>query len=57
MKKRANGENLKAKAVVNLSMGLPLTDASVIAAMKTAVESLLNDDVVVVKTSGNDKVS
>ncbi|KAF6225905.1 hypothetical protein HO133_009908 [Letharia lupina] len=29
---------------------------SVIAAMKTAVESLLNDDVVVVTTSGNDKI-
>lgn len=57
LKKRANGENLKGKTVVNLSMGLPLTDASVISAMKTAVESLLNDDVVVVTTSGNDKVS
>ena len=48
--------NLKGKAVVNLSGGLPLTDASVVAAMKTAVESLLKDDVVVVTTSGNDKV-
>ena len=49
--------NLKGKAVVNLSGGLPLTDESVIAAMKTAVDSLLKDDVVVVTTSGNDKVS
>ena len=50
-------ENSKGKAVVNLSGGLPLTDSSVIAAMKSAVESLLKDDVVVVTTSGNDKVS
>ena len=50
-------ENLKGKAVVNLSGGLPLTDTSVIAAMRTAVKSLLEDDVVVVTTSGNDKVS
>ena len=49
--------NLKGKAVVNLSGGLPLTDASVIIAMKVAVHSLLQDDVVVVVTSGNDKVS
>lgn len=50
-------ENLKGRAVVNLSGGLPLTDPDVIGAMKTAVESLLKDDVVVVTTSGNDKVS
>ena len=50
-------ENLKGKAVVNLSGGLPLRDRSVIAAMRIAVESLLKDDVVVVTTSGNDKVS
>ena len=49
-------EKLKGKAVVNLSGGLPLTDTSVIAAMRIAVESLLKDDVVVVTTSGNDKV-
>ena len=48
---------LKGKAVVNLSRGLPLTDTSVIAAMRIAVETLLKDDVVVVTTSGNDKVS
>ena len=48
--------NLKGKAVVNISGGLPLTDESVIASMRTAVESLLKDDVVVVTTSGNDKV-
>ena len=49
--------NLKGKAIVNLSGGLPLSDPSVIAAMGTAVQSLLKDDVVVVTTSGNDKVS
>ena len=49
--------NLQGKAVVNLSGGLPLTDVSVIIAMKVAVHSLLQDDVVVVVTSGNDKVS
>ncbi len=48
--------NLKGKAVMNLSGGLPLTDGSVISAMRTAVESLLKNDVVVVTTSGNDKV-
>ena len=49
--------NLEGKAVVNLSGGLPLTDASIIASMKTAVESLLKNDVVVVTTAGNNKVS
>lgn len=49
--------NLKGKAEVNLSGGLPLTDASVIASMEAAVESLLNNDVVVVTTAGNNKVS
>ena len=50
-------QNLKGKAVVNLSGGLPLTDTSVIATIRLATESLLKDDVVVVTTSGNDKVS
>lgn len=42
--------------MVNLSGGLPLTDGSVIGAMRTAVESLLKNDVMVVTISGNDKV-
>lgn len=48
--------NLEGKAVVNLSGGLPLTDAIVIASMKTSVESLLENDVVVVTTAGNNTV-
>lgn len=49
--------DLKGKAVVNISGEVPLKDTRVINAMRTAVKSLLDDDIVVVTTSGNKRAS